>query len=369
MNAKLNLLLAGIAASQLGATDCGQVIKDPGFDVWCGDSLCSWKLLRGDIERVGTWHESDSGVAFLGDDTAIQQVAPVNSTDGVCIRFSMIADVAENAEMFLDIDVEADGTVERSERIGTSHWQPVSFLIHIAPPYDGIRFELAKRGLGDATIANVGAELSDECVGLPAIAVEPRPNGASCNDLAPCASGLCLPSQTTFPVASVFGDVCAGCDPSLGAGACPDGDVCGIGAALSPVLAAPLVCVAPASAELAEQCLSDAECASGKCLAGASGPGVCSTCKSADDCGGARCGPSWLAGSRGPNVCAPGEGQGAAGAGCGSDADCASGSCSGRDRKTCNDGRPCSIDLDCPATGDLTPGTCTTVGIQGGTCT
>ena len=122
---RVSLAVAVVAFSQIGATDCGQVIRDPGFDVWCGDSLCSWKLLRGDIERVGTWHESDSGVGFLGDDTAIQQVAPVNSIDGLCIRFSMVTDIAENAEVFLDIDVEADGVVERSERIGTSHWKPV----------------------------------------------------------------------------------------------------------------------------------------------------------------------------------------------------------------------------------------------------
>ncbi len=364
---RLTLLVPLIAASQIGATDCGQVIKDPGFDVWCGESLCSWKLLRGDIDRVGTWHEGDSGVAFLGDDTAIQQVAPVNSNDGLCIRFSMIADVAENAEVFLDIDVEADGLVERSERIGTTHYKPVTFLIHVAPPYDGIRFELAKHGAATAVLANIGAELSEECAGLPKIEAEPRPNGASCDDFGECISGLCIPSQNTFP-ASVFGDICAGCDPTLGATACAGGEVCGIGPALSPVLAPPLVCVPPASHELAEQCVSDAECASGKCAIGASGPGVCSTCESIEDCGGQSCGPSWITGSRGPNVCRPGQGLGADGAGCGSDADCASGTCAGSDRKTCNDGRACTADTNCPANSDLSQGACSTVGIQGGIC-
>jgi len=367
MKRSITLVTALVAASQLGATDCGQVqvIKDPGFDVWCGESLCSWKLVRGDIDRVGTWHEGDSGVGFLGDDTAIQQVSPVNSTNGVCIRFSMVADVAENAEVFLDIDVEADGTIERSERIGTSNWQPVSFLIHIAPPYDGIRFELAKQGTGNAVLANIGAEISTECTGLPQIAVEPRPNGAACNDLIECASGLCVASATTLPPAAVFGRVCGGCDPA--ADACTGGEICGIGPALSPVLAAPLTCVAPASAELSEQCLSDAECASGTCAIG-TGPGVCSSCKTDADCGGQACGPAWLAGSRGPNVCRPGAGAGATGAACGADGDCASGTCAGSDRKTCNDGRPCETDANCPATSDLTPGTCSTVGIQGGTC-
>ncbi len=364
-----SLAVALLAASQLGATDCGQVLRDPGFDVWCGDSLCSWKLLRGDIDQVGTWTEGDSGVSFLGDDSAIQQVAPVNSNDGLCIRFSMIANIEENAEVFLDIDVEADGTVERSERVVNTRWEKVTFLISVAPPYDGIRFELAKHGTGEAILANIGAELASDCAGLTQIVPAARPVGASCDDFAPCDSGLCIQSGTTLPAASL-GLVCAGCDPSLGDAACTGGEVCGLSAPLSPVLVVPMTCIPPASRELAEQCISDAECGSGKCARGTSGAGVCSTCKTADDCGGATCAASWLAGSRGPNVCRPGAGTGAAGSGCGTDDDCASGTCAGSDAQACDiDGRPCATDLNCPTGTDLIPGTCNTVGIQGGTCT
>lgn len=368
--APLTLGAALLAASQLGATDCGTVIRDPGFDIWCGESLCSWKLLRGDIEQVGTWTEGDSGVAFLGDDSAIQQVAPVNSTDGGCIRFSMIADVEENAEVFLDIDIEADGSVERSERVGTTSWEKVTFLIHLAAPYDGIRFELAKHGPGRAVLANIGAEIATECTGLPQLVPAARPVGASCTDFVACDSEICVPSGTTFPAASPFGRVCAGCDPSLGAEACGAGEVCGVSAPLSPVLVVPMTCIPEASRELSEQCISDAECASGMCLRGEIGAGVCSSCKTAADCGGATCGPSWLAGSRGPNVCQPGAGAGTTGTACGSDADCASNTCQGSDANACDlDGRPCSSDFNCPTGFDLVPGTCNTVGVQGGSCT
>lgn len=356
-----------LAASQLGATDCGQVIRDPGFDVWCGESLCSWKLVRGDIEQVGTWTEGDSGVAFLGDDTAIQQVAPVNSNDGTCIRFSMIADVAENAEVFLDIDVEADGTVERSERVGTTSWEKVTFLIHVAAPYDGIRFELAKHGLGTAVLANIGAEIATDCAGLPPIVPEARPVGASCTSAGDCDSELCVVSGTTFPAVSAL--ACAGCDPAIVDG-CGAGKVCGVSDPLSPVLAVPMTCIALASRELSEQCISDAECASGLCARGQTGAGVCSSCKTSAECGGATCGPSWLAGSRGPNVCQPGAGAGTTGTACGSDADCASNQCQGTDANACDlDGRPCSSDFNCPTGSDLIPGTCNTVGVQGGSCT
>lgn len=365
----LTFVAAVLAVSSMGATDCGQVLRDPGFDVWCGESLCSWKLVRGDIEQVGTWTEGDSGVAFLGDDTAIQQVAPVNSTDGACLRFTMIADVAENAEVFLDIDVEADGSVERSERVGTTRWEKVTFLIHVAAPYDGIRFELAKHGNGRAVLANIGAELATECAGLPQIVPDARPIGASCNDLVACDSEICVPSGTTAPAASL-GTVCAGCDPALGPAACTGGEVCGVTAPLSPVLAVPMACIPPASRELSEQCISDAECISGVCARGETGAGVCSACKTSADCGGDTCGPSWLAGSRGPNVCRPGAGTGATGAPCGSGVDCASGTCAGGNANACDlDGRPCVNDFSCPTGSDLIPGTCNTVGVQGGTCT
>ncbi len=362
-----------LAVSSMGATDCGtpQVIRDPGFDVWCGDSLCSWKLVRGDIEQVGTWTERDSGVSFIGEDVAIQQVSPANSSDGTCIRFSMIADVEENAEVFLEIDVEADGTVERSERVGTTSWEKVTFLIHITPPYDGIRFELAKQGLGSAVLANIGAEFADanDCTGLTPIVPEARPVGASCYEAGDCASEICVVSGTTVPLASPFGTVCAGCDPSV-VDACTTGEVCGVSDPLSPVLAVPMTCIRLASRELSEQCISDAECESGMCARGESGVGVCSSCKTSADCGGATCGPSWLAGSRGPNVCNPGAGGNTTGTACGSHDDCASGTCQGSDANACSlDERPCTTDSNCPAYSDLIPGTCNTVGVQGGTCT
>src|ERR1043166_2886912 len=93
------LLVVGAAASHLGSTDCGQVLRDPGFDLWCGDSLCAWKIERGDVQRVPTWHEADAGVALLGSDTAIEQLAPVNSGDTNCIRFDLVANVDESAEV------------------------------------------------------------------------------------------------------------------------------------------------------------------------------------------------------------------------------------------------------------------------------
>src|SRR5690349_20867075 len=105
--------IAAAAAGQLGATDCGGgITRDPGFDLWCGDALCAWKLERGAILRVPTWHEADAGVELVAPGTAIEQFTPVNSGDGTCIRFDLISDVAEDAQAELAVDVYGDGAVE-----------------------------------------------------------------------------------------------------------------------------------------------------------------------------------------------------------------------------------------------------------------
>ncbi len=360
MKAPVSLLIAVVAATQLGATDCGEVIRDPGFDLWCGDSLCTWKLLRGDIERVGTWNAGDSGVSFVGADTAIQQIAPVTSLDGDCIEFTLIANVATTAEVFLDIDVEADGTVERSERIPTAHYKPISILIALATPYDGIRFELRKQGTGETVLANIGAHVVDQCTGLTPIDPGPRPVGASCAHNSDCASNLCVASPTQPGLGTLLGTACAGCDPTGTSSGCDAGEACGITGALQPTLAEGVACVAEASHELGEACLSGAECASGICNADLR----CSACATGADCGGDACGPSFQGG---PDVCRPGAGTGATGDACATDADC-TGTCDGAVRKECRDHRACGSPADCPVENDLAPGACTTVGIQGGTC-
>jgi len=201
-----------VASTQLGATNCGQVTRDPGFDLWCGNELCVWKVVRGDVRRVATWHDGDSGVELLGSDTAISQLTPVNSIDGTCIRFDLVANVAETAEVDLNIDVEGDGTVDKQERVPTASWKPVSFRIFVKAPYDGIRFELAKHGTGTAILARINAELADDCEGLAPIAASQRPDGASCGAPEDCASGTCA-QLTIFgaPPGSTDGLTCSRC--------------------------------------------------------------------------------------------------------------------------------------------------------------
>lgn len=362
MRAPFALALVLAAASQLGASDggCGTpppVIRDEGFDLWCGDVLCVWKLVtpEGSIAKAATWHAQDAGVAFVASEAIIEQTSPISSEDGTCVQFDLIANVAETAEVTLDVDVSADGVIDRSERIPTSRWKPMTFLLRFSENYRGVRFQLAKRGTGAATLAQLHAELvvSTSCAGFTPIDQLPAPNGAWCATDADCTSGLC---RTGDEPVSYFGarKLCVGCDA---AAPCAPGSVCGRGETASPVRAIPTECVPAGGDELGALCAGDAECESGICSNGA-----CSTCDATRPCASGTC---RIAYGHGPQTCT----GGARDAPCVVDEDCTSGRCEGPPRMQCADGRPCTSREQCPIDKlSLEPGACTVVGVQGGTC-
>jgi hypothetical protein len=358
------IIIALAAASQMGTTDCNQVIRDSGFDLWCGNQLCAWKTERGAVKRVSTWSQGDPGVELVGNDVAIEQLTPVDSGDGTCIEFSLVANVDRSADVELNVDVFGDGSIDHHERLPEARWKLLTYDLLIKGPYAGIRFELAKTGDGTAQLANIGAKTLDTsqggCAGLVPIDPGPAPLGAYCDYNAmtsTCASGLC---QLVNDADGFFGvtAACAQCD---GTHPCDASEVCGLHEPTSPVFEASNGCVAPAQKQLGERCAIHDECASDIC-----NNGRCSACN-ATTC--ASCAPAWTGG---PSVCSPGAHQGASGAPCTSDDDCATGSCDGQLRSECGDGRPCATAIDCPfGTGSDAPlqnGACTTVGLQGGSC-
>ena len=348
--------IAAVAASQLAATECGGgITRDPGFDLWCGDSLCAWKLERGHVFRVPTWHTADSGVELVEAGTAIEQFTAVDSDDGTCIQFDMVTDVGETAQATLAIDVYGDGTVERTYPIPSSSWLPFSYRFAVKPPFTGIRFELAKTGSGRMVVARMHAKVIDQgCEDLgaaDALDGGPAPLAARCDAAGDCASGICAPIGP-FGIGR-----CEGCDPL--APACGAGQVCGYAAPGPAERSVPLACVASGARSLGEQCWGNAECATGICR------GFCSACRDDAGCGGAACLLSYV---RGPYVCGAGQRTAPRGAPCAAGADCASGACNGALRRQCLDGRACASDANCPVGPNLAPGPCDEVGIQGGSC-
>ncbi len=344
------VVVVGAAASG-GATDCGQIIEDRGFDLWCGESLCTWRLEKGEVRPAPTWHPGDLGVELLGDDTAIAQMTPVEASDGTCVRFTLVADVAEDAEVRLAMDVFGDGSVETDERVPTSDWRKLTYLVRMPADYSGVLFRLAKRGRGRAVLANIGAEIArDADCTTPPLAVI-RPDGAVCTADADCASGQCYEWPGAWP------DVCGGCDEDAD---CTGGELCVVGGAWPGWLSVASQCLPPGALADGLRCMRDATCASGRCL-----DGVCGACATAADCGGDACLPA--DGVR-PARCDRGRGPGA---GCFDHGDCDSGACAGAPLRGC-DGRldrECDADADCPGElADPDLHACETVGFAGGTC-
>lgn len=400
---RIPALFVVAALTQVGATDCGTVIRDSGFDLWCGEELCSWKVERGEVKRVPTWNEGDYGVELVGPDTAIAQLTPVDSSDGycrdnedggttcehpadACIEISMIANIDKTAAVELNIDISGDGTIDSSERLPVARWKPLSYRIVVARPFAGIRFQLAKSGTGTAQLANIGAELAKNCEGLPVLHQDSVPNGSPCLEDTDCGSGICGEHAALPPFGGVTGflmpdQVCRGCE----ANSCGAGEICGLGDAASPVREAPTACVPIGSKQLGEQCAADryddgtgqwiSECATGVCAMH-----QCSTCdpggtRAGQQCGGGEtCGPAWdteLGTAYGVGiayVCSPHQHRRARGEPCANHDDCASNACNGPERRQCADGRQCGSPLQCPFTEGLQYGACSTVGIQGGTC-
>ncbi|HEY4177640.1 MAG TPA: hypothetical protein VGM90_12430 [Kofleriaceae bacterium] len=360
-----------LAVSQMGATDgggCGeggQVTRDPGFDLWCGDTLCSWKIDRGSIAKIGTWHADDPGVAFLGADSAISQVSPVNSTDGHCIKFQLLSKVEGSAQIELRVDIGDDGTVDQTERFPVSdHWELLVYDIYMNRDYNGARFEIAKSGNGNAAIAQIDANIDPgACDGFSSALADPQGNGTVCDLNTQCESGMC---NGMSHVPGLDNHTCQGCAPGV-SGTCGATDTCGAVEPFSAVLDDVIhACVPAHSAKTGQRCYDDSQCANSTCV-----QGVCSTCRTAADCGaGDTCGTTFL---YGPNVCAYKLGHRTTGQSCFDNADCASGACNGTPRYQCDDGRSCpggDRTLCPPQSGfSLEPGPCTEVGIEGGTCT
>ena len=362
------ILLA--AAPLLMGSECEKpLVRDSGFDLWCGDKLCAWQADdTSTVAKVPTWHERDYGVELLGASARISQLLPFSSDDVSCLHFELLADIDDPVSVVLELDFDADGTIEHRETMPNGQWIPIEYRITAPTYFRTLLVSISKHGEGHAVLAQIQANSASGCTALP-LSTSNRPSGATCETADQCANGRCLSRALAEELLPDASKPRLGCEACAGDLDCAAGSVCGLGWSdlfLEPFAA----CTTAGGRELGERCLAAAECATGVCCAG-----VCSTC-----CldGGPGCAAGGICGERTRDgnklpwraawQCSPGAGNSASATPCLANADCASGICAGVALlSVCGlDGRDCTTDADCPSSSS--GNTCIPLGVAGGRC-
>jgi len=247
-----NALLAAFALVFLRAESCGRdLVRNPGFDLWCGETLCDWTA-EGDVARVPTWHRHDYGVALEGDPSSISQLADLTGGPADCFHFELLVRKSDRADVFLQMDFEDDGSVEYSQPIPAGDWTPVEYDVKPPDWYSAVRFIVLKRGPGTAVLAQIRIRTGGECLGEP-VRLAPRPLRASCNTNDDCESGVCSETWDYFDMGSV-------CSTCAGDADCDAGDVCGLAVSEAGEWRA---CQPRGERAIGERCAEDDECGGG----------------------------------------------------------------------------------------------------------
>ncbi len=253
MNPKRLLLVSTVlGALAVLAAGCDDVIEDPTFRMWCGESLCAWKLENGSIQRAPTWHKKDHGVEFVETPTTISQETTKNPK---CLEFTTIADVEPGAQMTIGLDFNRDGTIDAEQPIAATGFREAKTIVTAPAIYDGIRFVLSKKGSGRAVLAQMRVQSRTECTAPPS-PLKDLPLGSGCTANGECQSGICCEK--------LCAECCAPertCDDG---GACERRDAPAIRASFRP--AVPHQCNPGRGEKLADDaCLANDDCASGVC--------------------------------------------------------------------------------------------------------
>ncbi|NOZ86706.1 MAG: hypothetical protein GXP49_10625 [Deltaproteobacteria bacterium] len=341
-------ILSIVAILFLRGNGCGHdLIQNPDFDLWCGDSLCSWDV-EGKIERVPTWHEKDYGVALVGNDVKLSQLANLDDTLGLpkCFEFDLLVKKDDQAELFLEMDFQDDGTLEYSHPIPSGDWTPVDYKIKAPTWYSSVRFIVRKTGPGKAVLARIRVQDGMDCMGTP-LDLDNRPDGTPCEKNSQCSNGFCTNLDSESDSYLKYG---ARCTP------CKDSNDCGQGQACSFVYEnqhETTRCDLSSQKAMGERCVTSEECSTGICC-----KGTCSSCCSDQDCPlGQACTKRSLAGMDDayafidpPFQCAPGLGAGKTGDPCLFNDDCISNECLAEQGLTLCAfiGQRCSASSDCP---------------------
>jgi hypothetical protein len=269
MNMHITRIMGFVAvtvAAGLCISACDDVVKDATFRMWCGENLCAWTTEAGTIRRAPTWHKKDYGVELVDTPTVISQT--VTDKSPRCLEFTTVADVEARAQVTIGVDFNADGVIDYEQPIAETGFRESRTLVTAPVRYQGIRFVIAKKGIGRAVLAQIRVQSAASCTG-PEVELSDLPIGFPCAPLAggaECRSGVCcegLCSECCGADAGATGAVAAACSDG---GLCARRDVANVG---PPPLLLPTVphqCDPGTGARsTGEACLSGDDCTSGAC--------------------------------------------------------------------------------------------------------
>ena len=189
--------------------------SDPGFDDWCGETLCKWQLQQGRIQKAPTWHERDYGVELVGSNVVLSQVSGTASV--ACLEFSVIADIEPAASVYFEMDFLSDGTIDYRERIPSARWDELKFLVSAPTWYEGVTFYITKESAGHAVLARLVVAPGSGCTAA-AIPLVNRPAGAWCETGDQCTGGACEGldvCKATFALCGTDSDCASGTGPCV----------------------------------------------------------------------------------------------------------------------------------------------------------
>ena len=187
---RLSLALAGAMCMAPGCD--GDVLSDSTFRLWCGDTLCDWRLDTGQVKQASTWHPDDYGVELVDAPTQISQ----ESSEGApCMEFSAVADVEAASQTKVLVDWNLDGVTDFEAPVAETHWGRTSTLVFAPDGWgDKLRFFIRKDTAGHSVLAEIRLRVAHTCAGT-------RPtlrhvaSGNACAADAECESGTCVRNQ------------------------------------------------------------------------------------------------------------------------------------------------------------------------------
>lgn len=155
------LALSATTSAGCGASD-SKYLYDPGFDVWCGDSLCNWSVEEGSITKASTWHPGDAGVELVGPTVVLSQIVEFKMGPPKCLDLRFVADVHDTS-LSIELDFAHDGTVDHTIGVPSQSWASLTYKVPAPGGPSLVKLSFRKEGPGRTVLALVSFHGWKQC--------------------------------------------------------------------------------------------------------------------------------------------------------------------------------------------------------------